>query len=149
MVQLQRLAEEIKSEALPLSLLLRKYQIYNYWLQWPWWFLSLGQLWSLQKGRNLAISSLFQHAIQAGIGWWGQVLAGLQAAGRTWDQFGWVICWMYWSKQKYVKLDRALYHRQRSVRHYGEMDKIRSKKKINNSSVELQVPTNQAKSLTR
>lgn len=46
-------------------------------------------------------------------------------------------------------MDRALYYRQRSVRYYEELDKIRSKKKLNNSSMELQVPTNQAKSLIR
>lgn len=157
MVQLHRLANEINLEALSLSLMVRTYQICNSWLQWPW-FLSLGKFWFLQKGRHLAISSLFKHDIryssncqQTRIRWWGRELAWLQAAGKIWGQFVWIICQAYWSKQKYVTLGQGIISQveRGQLRHYGKMEKIRSKEKNNNSSWNSRNQPNQAKSLTR
>lgn len=63
---------------------------------------------------HLAISSLYSvpfnyasNCWQARMGWWGQVLAGLQAAGKIRDRFSWVLCCVCWSKQDSVILEEG------------------------------------------
>lgn len=87
--------------------------------------------------------------IQAGTGWWGRCWLGFRQQEEPWISLVGLYVGCIDQNRSTLSWTGLLYHRQRSVRHYGEMDKIRSKKKINNSSVEFQVPTNQAKSLTR
>lgn len=66
---------------------------------------------------------------QARMGWWGQVLAELQAAEKTWDQFGWVILWVYWSKQKYVMSEQGIVPPVEVGKAVWRDRKIRSKEK--------------------